>query len=389
MVRPFSGEHPDLLDLAKALASICGVLPEYSGTGSRAAKLLENLAARDKVLVLLIDGFGKRMSERLPPGGFLLRTPARELVSVFPSATAPALTTLTTACPPSVHGILGWKLFVPELGRRVLPIPFLDPETRQPLEALGIRSESVYPVPSAFRAASSALAFFHPREIAGSEYSRYFSAGRTDIPYDGLDEGLKLAGEWLSNSRGPSLAFVYHYELDLISHRHGPGSSEAAELVRAIDSTLESIRSSLPECGLVVTGDHGQITVARDDRTVLAASDPLMRLLRFAPTGEMRAPIFHVIPGAAEEFRDLFEARFGESWILLDPASASGLGLFGKAPLARGLRGRFGDFLAIPTGPSTLQAETSRPAPGAPVPVVIGAHGGLSADEMLLPLFVA
>jgi hypothetical protein len=104
------------------------------------------------------------------------------------------------------------------------------------------------------------------------------------------------------------------------------------------------------------------------------------------PSGEGRFPLFHVRPGEQEAFEAMFGDRFGQQFILLKTQEADDLKLFGPDGLDPLARQRFGDYLAIPTADHALEYYASRQAwEKAP----LGRHGGLSQEEMRIPLIVA
>ena len=95
---------PNLLDLARAVASVCGV-PDVS-LSAAGHELAGRLGAREHLVLVLVDGLGVQMIEDAGRGAALIRERlVLELRSVFPASTAVALTTLATAEWPAQHAI--------------------------------------------------------------------------------------------------------------------------------------------------------------------------------------------------------------------------------------------------------------------------------------------
>ena len=97
-----------------------------------ACRLLSSLLGpSDHFIFILADGLGLDMVEELPPSTFLRRQLAREIRTVFPSSTAPALTAIATGAWPAQHGVTGWWTHLPELKAPGLLLPFVTRATGQ------------------------------------------------------------------------------------------------------------------------------------------------------------------------------------------------------------------------------------------------------------------
>ena len=99
---------PNLVDLARAVARLCGVDLNLS---SHAEDMVEAIGTSDHLVLTLADGVGVNMVEMLPEDSFLPSHLHSEILTVFPSSTSVALTSLTTAQWPSEHAVMGWWTF--------------------------------------------------------------------------------------------------------------------------------------------------------------------------------------------------------------------------------------------------------------------------------------
>ena len=75
----------------------------------------------------------------------------------------------------------------------------------------------------------------------------------------------------------------------------------------------------------------------------------------------------------------------GEHFLLLPSEALGELQLLGPGPLSPVIRGRLGDYVGIAPGPAVLEYVP----PGKKPRYFKSVHGGLSADEMRGPLFLA
>ena len=129
-----TADQPNLLSLVGAIR---GLLDAPIVTADAGVPMLSSLlGSSDHFIFILVDGLGLDMVEELPPSTFLRRQLAREIRTVFPSSTAPALTAIATGAWPAQHGVTGWWTHLPELEASGLLVPFVTRSNgRMPLPA--------------------------------------------------------------------------------------------------------------------------------------------------------------------------------------------------------------------------------------------------------------
>jgi hypothetical protein len=317
------------------------------------------------------------------------------LTSVVPSTTSAALTTLWTGRSPAEHAIVGYELFLKEYGlvaNMITHSPAAFEGGGGALYRAGFQPESELPVPtlgpSLVEAGVDAHAFLH-YSIQRSGLSRMHYTDVKRHSYGGIPDlwiGVRqLAEEPLDHAR---LIWVYYGGVDGLSHRYGPDSEQAKADFRVfIRSLTDEFIANLDDevrrqTLLLIVSDHGQTLTPNDPKFEIQNHPTLERDLHMLPTGENRMAFLYPRPGRVDAVREYFEHTWPEQFTLLDSAHALEAGLFGPGAPARQTLGRMGDFIAISADDAYLW-WASRPNP------LLGRHGGLSADEMLVPLFAS
>lgn len=381
LLRPDPAE-PNTVDLSQALAVLSGVaLPRTPNV----ELLTGRIGLADHLVFVLIDGLGVDVLRRLPETAFLRRHLALELRSVFPSATASALTSLTTGRWPSAHGIPGWWTYLPERDLMVTTLPFVE---RWSNAALDLPVRTLFPGEPLLPRFQRHVASILPTSIADSAYSRYVRGPTATIAYDSPAGGVDATLAHVRGAAGPTYTYFYLSSIDALSHHHGPRSQEVLAHALELDAQVARLVDALPDGARVaVSADHGLVDVPQERKRLLTRDDPFVSLLRAPPSGEPRSPLLHVRPGRAAEVRARFEERFGDAFTLLDADDAFDLGLFGPDPPSAEARARVGDFLAVARGPDVLLYRHDTEPTG--TERLHGYHGGLLPAEVTIPLVLA
>jgi hypothetical protein len=360
-----------LADVLPAVLTALGVPGEATGPV---------VPASERVVLLLIDGLGtmplQSHADRAPfLSRLLAEDGAQRLTTVFPSTTPIALTSLGTGLTPGEHGVTGLYVRLADGALvNMLAIPAqIDLRVFQP------RS-------TAFERAAA----------AGIQTTR---VGPAVFDNAGLTEAALRGGRYVAaespSARAtavhlavrrslPALVYCYYGELDSIGHRHGMDSDTwRAELTR-VDEWVAQVAAGLPAgTTLLVTSDHGMLDVPPAHRWDIARTPALDAGVE-ATSGDLRGVQVHVAPGALEDVRSAWREVLGDAFLVLDRDAAVDAGWYG--PTVRDdVRSRLGDLLALAVRDHVV--VDSRVLPEF-VLAMVGMHGGLSPEELEVPLLV-
>ena len=387
LVRP-SPDRLNIVDLANAIASIAGAQDVPYSPG--AATVADLVGPADHIVFVIVDGLGLNVVDADHGAEFLAAHVVAELTTVFPSSTPTVLTSFATGRWPVIHGVPSWYLYLEEVDAIATIIHYSRRGDDRDLGRLGLTPEQAYPTPSlAAKMAWSTFAVV-PEKIADTPFSLYCRGNSTDhgrYGYTGLEDAAEAVLKRLRECSGPTLTNLYIPHVDSASHGYGIGHDATRQAIASVDNLLGRISAHLPpNAAMVVSADHGLVDVAADAHE-MEPDDELVGYLEHEPWGTAPSAMLQVREDRAVEFEARFRERFGEDFYLLPTDEALELELFGPGPVSPVTRRRMGNYLALSAGSSAIHYNYHRTRERGPRKVAD--HGGLTPDEMMIPLIVA
>lgn len=376
--------HPPLPAVRYGSAALSDLLPSVlAAQGVPGEPRVLDLPELSRVVVLLVDGMGWELLRRHPEvTPFLSSLTGRPLTAGFPTTTATSLASLGTGLTPGEHGLTGYTSWVPEVGETVSWLGW-TPVGRGTDLRERLVPEELQPQPTVFeRAAHAGI------EVTQAAAVDFVGSGLTRAVLRGAHfPGTVTLGDALAQAvdgvrRGPrSLVYCYVGELDLVGHVRGPESAAWRAQLRLVDQFAELLAARLPDdATMLVTADHGMVRVGEDAK-VDADAVPVLRDGVAALAGEPRARHVHAVPGAARDVLATWTDVLGERMWVGSGDEAVAAGLFGPVvtPTARA---RIGDVVAISRGEVAVVRRRVEERMSA----LVGHHGALTLDELLVPL---
>ncbi len=328
----------------------------------------------EKVAVLIIDALGFKNYEKLLTMYKPRNLPKPKVVtSTFPSTTTVALTSMFTGALPSEHGMLGYILFLKEYGFLTNMIEL------SPLgygrDLLADRMDFDLPVKTVFQMLSSKSIpsfILMPHRYTESGLSKMIHKGANVIGYTSMgDFVVKLPS--LMRESGKRLVIAYIPNVDRVGHveREQAYLNEATMIVEQVD---KNVLPKVPRgTAFFMIADHGMIATPREKEIWWDPNHQIMKYLEMPPGGERR--MMHLYTRIPDELLDFLETNYHKEGVFLRREEA--LKLFG------GFHKRIGDVVLIARDQFSFNFRYRKSESR-----LEGMHGGLSATEMLVPLFL-
>ena len=318
-----------------------------------------------RVVLLVVDGLGwnqlERNRDRLP---CLDSASSTAIVTVAPSTTATALTSLSTGVAPGEHGVVGYKVRTPHgllnclrwtigAAAATFEIPPIDFQPVEPF--LGAR-------PPVVTRAEFETTGFTQTHLRNGKFCGWWSPATlvTEI----IDQV----------NRGEPFVYAYYDGLDKIAHVYGLQQHYLDEL-QFIDALVSRIVDELPDdVTILVTADHGIVEVGGN--VIELDSDLVHRTS--STSGEARFLWLHAKNDATQELLEASAVHSDVAWVvgIEQVLDEQWFGPF-VTPEARA---RLGDVALVAREPVALLDPRLPDSPK-----LVGRHGSLTQEEMLIP----
>lgn len=385
-----------IANLPDTFAKILGL------ASSRAMKIDSVYAATEScenLIFLLLDGLGYNLilkaEEASAPLTALQSVKNSSLflpiTSVFPSTTSAATTTLHTGLTPKEHGILGYTMYLREIGAIAQMLRFTPLLGRDSLFSMGfdpntfVGSKTLH---ERFRENGINSSLYISSWIVDSGLSKISNKGAEVFPHlSAADMFVQLRQNL--QSRKTRFHFAYYASPDTIAHARGPFTENyASEVDSVFYSLLSNVVSKLDrevakKTALIISADHGLVSVKSEEIIDYAKLPDLQGMLKVPPTGDSRAIFLHTKEGQESSVKEYFQQKLNME--AFDSHSVLDRGLFGMGVAKDAVSDRIGNITAVPRSESVALDNSAIGARGEPYP---GRHGGMSENEMVVPLMV-
>lgn len=361
----------------------------------------------NNVVLLIVDGFGYQYFEYLTKHSVYFKRVYEDgrvysLTTVFPSTTPAALTTLHSGLTPQEHGLLEWYTYFEEFQKIIMPLQFRigwNDEINSLLGAGG-RAHHLYPHQTSYqllREAHVESFILTSSKFYPSVYNDALLNGASIITYDTLDHMLSRLKDLLSEKKR-SFISAYWGEIDSAGHEFGPDSSsylmQIEKFAYEFDKIFGTLSGELSDGSnlLFVTSDHGQINVNLENLIYLEDIFDFAKYLYLNRDREIIVPygspndvflLTHL--ERREELIDLLQSELRGIASVHKSEDLLALRYFGLYEPSEVFIRRVGHVCIIPYPGRHVWFQYS----GSKEYDMKGLHGGLSRQEMVVPLSVS
>ena len=328
--------------------------------------LAELIPQARNYLLLIIDGLGDRQLTH-PAAATLRRHRRAALYAPFPTTTTVGLSSVATALAPMQHGVIGYAQWMPALRAVVNMLMWVDMAAGQPIDC---DPAGFHPSPNLaerLNVAGARTVIFQPTELLDTPLSNMVCRG---AERHGYSSPFDIRPSALFNAGNRTLAVVYLSAVDAAAHASGQRSQAYSTALSRTGQVWEHLRRSLPtDTTLIGSADHGHCDVLPDGKIYL--DENLTDGMQWWGDGRVLmffGPIERVRRIARQTGAQFVSAEQLRRWLGGGPPHPA----LTEFPTA-----------ALLAPPGTVILPQHLPSSN------IGHHGGITPQELLIPLLVA
>ncbi|RJP51950.1 MAG: alkaline phosphatase family protein [Anaerolineaceae bacterium] len=358
----------------------------------------------DAVVLFLVDGLGWRFIERFQDAPFVKRL-ARDgtlekLTSQFPSTTAAHVTTIHTGLPVGESGVYEWFYYEPLLDRVIAPLlfSFAGELQRDTLKGL-VDAKKLYPTKTlynAWRNDGIESHVFGIRDYTPSTYSNVVMKGAKLNSFKTLSEALINLGLLLEKQTKPTYVHFYFDKIDGLCHEYGPDAPQAEAEIETFFLIMEHYFMRIFPRGkrvlFLMTADHGssevdpQTTVFLNTDARFAGVERFLKTNRngefLVPAGSARDMFLYIKDDLLDEAQSFLASRLNEKAEVVKVSELINEGYFGPT-ISPEFRSRVGNLVILSHRYESVWWYVKDKFEQR----YYGHHGGLTPQEMKIPLF--
>jgi len=205
------------------------------------------------------------------------------------------------------------------------------------------------------------------------------------VPYGNYQQCFDEVARLCRNTR-KKYVHAYWAGFDMLAHGFGVGSGQVASHFFELDQAFEKLVDQLAgsDTTLLVSADHGFIDAPPEKRIDLSDHPELKACLQVPLCGEPRLAYCYVRRDMRPRFEDYVEQNFSGIAQLYLSQDLVNENLYGLGDAHPELAHRTGDYTLVMEDKHVMIDSL----PGDTTPQLVGYHGGLSSQEIYVPLIL-
>jgi len=303
--------------------------------------------------------------------------------SIFPSATTAVIPMFFTGSSCLKHGMISWYSYSREFKEEIIPLPYMT--RAKPRKSLGKikKITKIFNLNPLFKGIKRNNYHITKNKILNSDFSKAVCINAKRLGYNTTAEFFGKIKNTIKSNDKEKYIFAYLSTHDSYCHRHGTKSRKTLEKFKYIDKRLKSFLKSIKNTDsiIIITADHGLIDVPNNKKIRIEDNPELEETLRMPICGDGRNAFCFVKRDKRKQFENYVKTRLKKYCDIYN--SKDLIKYFGLEKPSKQFLERIGDYILIMKENYGIYQHPWGEKHGN-----LAEHGGLSDEEMYVPLII-
>ena len=337
------------------------------------------------IVLMVIDGLGFEYLKEKGQKTILGENLVGPITSVFLPTTACAIPTFLTGVAPQQHAFTAWHMNLKEIGVVSKILRFSPRMGGKIFSEFGFTVDEVFDEKPFFSKIKTKSFSVNPKLITNSDFMGLISTKAKKGSYGTLDSFFSQTKKAI-NSVGKKYVYTYWQNFDDLSHKYGVGSKKIEKHLKEFDKKLRGFVNGLrgTNTTLIITADHGFIDTPLNRIIKIEDHPQLKECLTLPLCGEGRTAYCYVRPSKVKQFEGYVKTKLKKYCDLYKGQDLINRNFFGLGKPNKKLFDRVGDYVLVCKENYIIKDSIKR----TDIEKNIGHHGGVSKQEMIVPLVV-
>ncbi|MBW2968582.1 alkaline phosphatase family protein, partial [Candidatus Woesearchaeota archaeon] len=335
-----------IVNLMSSIEKAMGGKPVYNPLPQLPPKMLKKY---NNVVLMILDGLGYEYIKKHGKGTVFKKNLKAKITSVFPSTTASAITAFITGIAPQQHAVIGWFMYLKEIGAVTIPLRFSTRVGGIPLENKIKQKEIFHQKPIFNRIKSKPYAVLPAKFVSSCVTKENFGKRTKRKGYNTIDGFFNHVKKIIKSNNKKKFIHAYWPDFDTKCHKFGVKSNKTNSHFKQLNKKINHLVKSIEKTNtlVIITADHGLIDSPKNKRILINKHPELAKTLAMPLCGDVRSPQCYVHPSKTKEFEKYVKTKLKNACTLYKRKEMINKNYFGLKKPNPKLLDRTGDYVLI------------------------------------------
>jgi predicted AlkP superfamily pyrophosphatase or phosphodiesterase len=280
----------------------------------------------------------------------------------------------------------GWYMYMKEFNGTIIPLHYITKTNLAPLGKI-VDIKKVFNINPITKKIKTKSYLVQNNKILNSNFTHATSEKSKKVGFNKMEGYFRAIKEIINSNNQKKYIYAYYSDHDSLCHKNGSNSKKVLDHFKKLNKRMETFINSLKGTNttLIITADHGMIDTTKNKLVNMRNHPKLKETLSMPLCGEHRFAYCYVKPSREKDFLKYIKTKFKKYCEVHKSEDLIKKKYFGLFNPHKNFKDRIGDYTLIMKDNYSIYDNSSYQKKEH---FHIGEHGGLSKEELYVPLIV-